>query len=131
MDALAQVLDAEEHRGSSIPRLRSSRRSHFVSRRGRGFGCSSFNCGSLGTSRDRTSSHATSCWPWDYGNVLAVFITGESDTRTVVEIVERHFSGAQVVGCRAQMPVYIERLNAKVSAARTRGSGPNVTGGQR
>jgi hypothetical protein len=66
-----------------------------------------------------------------YGNVLAVFVTGESDTQTVVEIVERHFSRAQLVGCRAQMPAYIERLNAKVSAARARGSAPNLTGGQR
>ena len=66
-----------------------------------------------------------------YGNVLAVFITGESDTRTRVEIVERHFSRAQLVGCRAQMPADIERLNAKVSAARARSSGSAVTGGQR
>ena len=56
-----------------------------------------------------------------YGNVLAVFITGEGDRRTTVEIVERYFSRAQLVGCRAQTPAYVERLNAKVSAMQARG----------
>jgi hypothetical protein len=56
-----------------------------------------------------------------YGNVLAVFITGEGDRRTTVEIVERYFSRAQLVGCRAQTPAYVERLNAKVSATQARG----------
>ena len=37
-----------------------------------------------------------------YGNVLGVFLTSEGETRTQVEIVERYFSRAQLVGCRAQ-----------------------------
>jgi len=55
-----------------------------------------------------------------YG-VLAVFITGDGGRRTTVEIVERYFSRAQLVGCRAQTPAYVERLNAKVSATQARG----------
>jgi hypothetical protein len=57
-----------------------------------------------------------------YGNVLGVFLTSEGETRTKVEIVERYFSRAQLVGCRTQTPAYVERLNAKVSASQTRGA---------
>src|SRR5712692_12110356 len=34
--------------------------------------------------------------------------------RTRVEIVERYFSRAQLVGCRAQTPAYVERLNSLI-----------------
>jgi hypothetical protein len=54
-----------------------------------------------------------------YGNVLGVFLTSEGETRTNVEIVERYFSRAQLVGCRAQTPAYVERLNA-ISGSRVR-----------
>lgn len=52
-----------------------------------------------------------------YGNVLAIFVTPESETRTRVEVVEGFVSKAQLVGCRSQAPAYIARLTSKVRAA--------------
>ena len=53
-----------------------------------------------------------------YGHVMAVFLSPDGETRTRVEIVEQTYSRAQLVGCHAQTPAYVERLNAKLSAAR-------------
>jgi hypothetical protein len=61
-----------------------------------------------------------------YGNVLAIFLTSDTQTRTNVEVVERYFSRAQLVGCRAQTPAYVQRLNTTVSTAQARGPAPGA-----
>ena len=65
-----------------------------------------------------------------YGNRLGIFLTADGAARTQVEIVERYFSRAQLVGCRAQAPAYIERLNAKMRAYSPRGAPGNEPTGR-
>lgn len=64
-----------------------------------------------------------------YGNRLGIFLTPDGAARTQVEIVERYFSRAQLVGCRAQAPAYIERLNTKMRAYSPRGTPGNELAG--
>ena len=55
-----------------------------------------------------------------HGHVMAVFVSSDGGTRTRVEIVERTVSRLQPVGCLAQTPAYVERLNAKLGVVRPR-----------
>jgi predicted small secreted protein len=56
-----------------------------------------------------------------HGLVMAVFLSPEGETRTRAEIVERTFSRLQPIGCHAQTPAYVERLNAKLGVVHTTG----------
>jgi len=53
-----------------------------------------------------------------HGHVMAVFVSSDGGTRTLVEIVERTVSRLQPVGCLAQTPAYVERLNEKLGVVR-------------
>jgi hypothetical protein len=53
-----------------------------------------------------------------HGQVMAVFLSPDGGTRTRVEIVEQTVSRLQPVGCQAQTPAYVERLNAKLGVVR-------------
>src|SRR5262245_13847811 len=56
-----------------------------------------------------------------HGHVMAVFVSPDGGTQTRVEIVERAVSRLQPVGCLAQTPAYVERLNAKLGVVRPTG----------
>lgn len=53
-----------------------------------------------------------------HGQVMAVFLSPDGGLRTRVEIVERNVSPLQPVGCQAQTPAYVERLNEKLGGVR-------------
>jgi predicted small secreted protein len=71
----------------------------------------------LGEIRLRRESHMNGILLC-HGQVMAVFLSPDGGTRTSVEIVERTLSRLQPVGCQAQTPAYVERLNAKLGVVR-------------
>ena len=56
-----------------------------------------------------------------HGHVMAVFLSPDGETRTRVEIVERTVSRLQPIGCHAETPAYVERLDAKLGVVHTTG----------